>query len=168
MAEVLDSLGVIVELADCGHDLAQDLSGLRDDVRSASDEAERFAASAQSLSSVVAMAGSSLYRHCCQHADSKLMAYIADNNVLDSLSDESWVGVRRMRDASRKVVAMRSRFRLVAVARWIAGRRAILGLYPWMDSVKSSVYIVLCCVQLEMMHLSMQQNRRDRPRRRPN
>lgn len=158
MAEVIAltaSLAGIIQLADYGIKFARVLSSLSRQIGTTFEEIEQFGLEVRSFSSLVLLAQTSLRHHCSEHDESPILAYIADNSILDGISRESDIVKRHVRDARRRVAAINSNTRILAVAKWTFHKKSILELSPEMEKIKSSISVILSTVQVELAALSL-------------
>ncbi len=160
MAEILavsGALAVIVQLAEYGMKFSKIMIQFSHQVGSAYDEIENFALQVQMFSQVIGLARVTLLDHCSEVRESKVIRDIGKNQVLDGLAEQSRNVEKRLRVARRRVLAMKSKCRPLTVLKWILGKEYILKLSPDMESVKSTVDLLLSMVLLEKIRLSKEE-----------
>lgn len=156
MAEIIAitaSVAGIMQLAQYGLKVADTLQRFSGQLGSTSQDVKRFAAQVRSFSQIIGLAEVSLLDHCASYSESHVLDYIIKHKILDGLSGESEIVRDRLSDVRHRVSSMNSKVRLLSIFKWMLYRESILELAGEMESVKSSVGLVLAIVQLEVSTL---------------
>lgn len=158
MAEILAlpaSIAAVMQLADYGWRFAKVLHQFARNTHMAIEELNHFAIQVQSFSDSVGAAQASLHRHFTKYADSPFMAYLLRNRVLENISQDSDFIRRCLRDAKKDVLSMNSKYLLWMSIRWSFKKASILTLQPQMESLKTTLGLLLATAQLDAVHMSM-------------
>ncbi|KAH6842896.1 hypothetical protein B0I37DRAFT_418043 [Chaetomium sp. MPI-CAGE-AT-0009] len=135
MAEFLavtGGLAAVVQLAVSGRDLAKTLYRFAVDTGAAAAEVERFAN---------------------QNPESPVVAFIKNSQVLENIYSEASTVRAHLRAIRDQVIDMKSRWVLWASIKWNFKKLSILELSPEMESVKTSLCLLMASTNLEALHL---------------
>lgn len=158
MAEVIAlsaSLAGVLQLVGYGYKFARTLTKFSQQVGSGSDEIDRFTAQVQFFSQTVGLAQVSLSRHVADYEESPVITYIRAHHVLDDLSTESKVVEQRLRVARHWILSMRHQHKIVVVLKWIWRKRSIMQLCPLMESIKTSMALIMSTAHFEVTQLRL-------------
>ncbi|AEO63036.1 uncharacterized protein THITE_2084540 [Thermothielavioides terrestris NRRL 8126] len=152
MAEVLAVAGgiaAIFELAKAGWRFADTLSQFARHAGAAGFEVERFANQVEAFSDAVELAQLILSRHLHRNQESSVVTYIRRQNILDIIGTEANIVQRRLRATQDQVMGLESRSVVLASIKWLLRRSSIMQLSPEMESVKSTLSLLVDIAQLE-------------------
>jgi hypothetical protein len=150
MAEVLaitGGLAAALQLSSGAKKFATTLYRFARDAGLAGREVERFANQVQSFSDTVGLAHGTLSQFCSENPTSRVVVFISSKNVLKNIGTEAMAVRAHLRQIQHQVIGLRSTVTLWASFKWSIKKSSILELTPEMESVKTSLGLVLACVQ---------------------
>lgn len=127
-------------------------------LRTADAEINRFAIQVHNFSQTSEAARLSLSRYCSKHPDSEVSNYLKEKGVLEGLAQESELVERDVQSATRRVVAMMAKSRVFARIQWSFRKESILQVCIGMESIKSSIGLILHTVQLEVAFIDRKES----------
>ena len=108
---------------------------------------KRFALQVQAFSDVVEAAELSLRNYCTENKESSLVDFICSRRILDNIGHEAEAVEEHLRAIRDQVRGLGSSSILWASMKWALKKSSILGLFPEMECVKSSLnLLVAICV----------------------
>lgn len=158
MAEFLAIAGgmaAVVQLAGTGRRFFKTLHRFAMNAGSAGAEVERFANQVRTFSDAVELAEQTLSTYCREHPKSPLVAYIWRRKILANIDSEARAVRLHLRDIQARVVNMESRSVLWASLKWTINKSSILELSPEMESVKTSLGLLMATAQFEDRMMGM-------------
>jgi hypothetical protein len=153
MAEVLaitGGLAAALQLSSCAKKFATALYRFADDAGTAGLEVERFANQVRSFSETVTVAHGTLSHFCSENPRSPVVVYISSNDVLKNIGTEAMAVQAHLRQIQHQVVGLRSSVTLWASVKWSFKKSSILELSPEMESVKTSLILVITTAHFEV------------------
>ncbi|KAH6999466.1 hypothetical protein EDB80DRAFT_724728 [Ilyonectria destructans] len=121
--------------------------------KSAAEEIEDFALDLRAFASVVQLGQDSLERHRKKSPLSEVIRYIESCDVLNQLASQSkrtTTNIERVWQHTRSLQSDN----LLTKVKWMARKSEVRGLKPDMESLKSSLHLVMAAVTME----ALQQN----------
>lgn len=164
MAELLAlpaSIAAVMQLATYGRGFAKVMYDVYCDVRMGRHEMEQFRIQVLTFSDTVGVAQASLRRYLKDCEGSPIIPYLLEKRVLEAIEQESCLVRGRLQDAKKKVVSMRSRSLLWTGILWSIKKSSILALHPYMESVKTSLGLLIITVQFEAIQTSARRDGND-------
>jgi hypothetical protein len=152
MAEVLaitGGLAAALQLSSYAKKLAKALYRFSKDAGAARREVERFSNQVQSFSDTVGLAHGTLSHFCSENPRSPVVVYISSNDVLKNIGSEAMAVKAHLRKIQHQVIGLRSSVTLWAIVKWAYKKSTISELFPEMESVKTSLSLVIATAQLE-------------------
>lgn len=157
MAEILAlvaSFAALLQLASYARKFARALHGVSRGAGSAMEEIESFANQARNFSVTIGLAQVSLSDHCRKYKDSRVLAYISSNELLENIAFGPTR--RRLYDATRRVKKrMRSKFTLVTALGWMYQKSSVRELFPEMDHITASLTLIMTTATFEAVNLQL-------------
>jgi hypothetical protein len=146
-ASILAILGVAdsaVEMAKRMKRLSKSLGAARKEIRSFSRDIDAFA-------SVIGAAHYALREHSKPEAEapSKVLVFIQERKLLDQLVDQSERVIEHIEELRPSIKSLRSKISLITRFRWLMQRTDVMALGPKMESVKTSLNLVMTMVSYE-------------------
>ena len=163
MAEFLavtGGLAAVIQLATSGRRFAKILYRFAVDAGAAAAEVERFANQVRTFSDTVEVAEQTLSRYCRDNPASPLVVFMDRRKVLANIDSEATTVRTHLRAVRDQVIGMKSRSILWASIKWSWKKSSILELSPEMESVKTSLSLLMVTAQFEAMVRSGNDNDR--------
>jgi hypothetical protein len=159
MAEVVGLAASLVAIAGAAHTalklaksirrLSRDLGAARKDIRNFSREIEAF-------SSIIGAAQYSLKTHSREpQPPSKVLVFIQERKLLDQLVDQSDRVIDHIEEIRPHIKSLKSSISFITRLKWIRRRKDMMALGPKMESVKTSLSLVITLVTLETLMQSI-------------
>jgi hypothetical protein len=121
--------------------------------KSAAEEIENFALDLRSFASVVQLGQDSLERHRKKAPFSEVITYIESLDVLNQLASQSkrtTTSIERVWQQTRSLQSDN----LLTKVKWMAKKSEVRGLKPDMESLKSSLHLVMAAITMEALQQS--------------
>lgn len=142
-------LAAVLQLSASAQRLVKVLYRLAADAGAASDEVNRFATQVETFSNTIKVAQFGLRQYCTEHTNYPVVIYISELRVLDGVNSEAKHVQQHLQAIARQVKALRSRSVLWTRFKWLWNKSSILDLHPGLESVKTSLNLLLATTQLE-------------------
>lgn len=157
------ALEEVVWLCGSARKLSKVLYKFARDAGIVADEVERFANQVRSFSDTIATAELSLTHYCEENLASRVVSFLSSRNVLESIAHEA-ASVEEHLFAIQDTVEglLQSRPILWASIKWSWKKSSILELAPEMESVKSSLQLLIVITQFEAFVNSGAREQQDR------
>lgn len=153
MAEILGLIGsgvAILQVAEAATKLSKSLFHLARRIKSASEEIKDFAMQTQLFAGVIGAAHASLQQHNrSQGSESPVLRYIDNAGVLGKLVAASDRVTEHTKSLMPRLRALRSRLDLLTRIKWVMQREAVEAMGPKMESVKTSLILIITVISLE-------------------
>jgi hypothetical protein len=127
------------------------LQEVANDVRSAKEEIVNFLVVIKSFETLIGLARISLDRQFKKQNQSPVICYINDFNVMDDLVEQSKSVKRYMKKTTPKMKRLPSNIDFFTSFKWAMRKSKILALGPQMESVKTSLIIIMAIVKMEQV-----------------
>jgi hypothetical protein len=153
MAEVIGlaaSITAIAAAAGTACKIANTLYHLAEIIRAAAAEIEDFAMKMSLFGSIVEAAHSALEEHF-KVFNSKVLQFMDDRQVVANLGKEAQKLVRRSKALMNKIRSIESNLDLWTRVQWLCRKPEVEALGPDMESVKTSLTIVMQTLTLETL-----------------
>jgi hypothetical protein len=163
MAEFLavtGGLAAVVQLAASGRRLVKTLYRFAVDAGAAAAEVERFANQVRTFSGTVEVAQQTVSFYCRENPESPVVAFIKSSQVLADIDSEASTVQAHLWAIRDQVIDMKSRWVVWASIKWSVKKSSILELSPQMESVKTSLCLLMASTNLEAL-ISRSGNNRD-------
>ncbi len=144
LAAVTQLCGTALTVANVAHRFARNAGG-------ASAEVKRFADQVRIFADGVRIAELSLRNYCTdtKNQESPLVLFVCSRHLLDLIGDEAKVVQQRLRIIRDQIKGLGSSSILWAAIKWTWKRPSILGLVPEMESIKSSLNLMVVSSMLD-------------------
>lgn len=120
-------------------------------VNEAADDIENFSLDVRSFALVVQLGHDSLERHQRRSPLSHVLQYIESNNVIEQLAKQSERTKDRLEKAWKSTDSLEGGVKLVNKFRWMLKKEEIRGLKPEMESLKTSLQVVMSSIMMEFL-----------------
>jgi hypothetical protein len=120
-------------------------------VREAADDIESFSLDVRSFALVAQLGHDSLERHQRRSPLSHVLQYIESHNVIEQLAKQSERTKDRLEKAWKSANTLESSGKLVTKFRWMMKKGQIQGLKPEMESLKTSLQVVMSSIMMEFL-----------------
>ncbi len=167
MAEILglaSSIVAIAGAADAALRMARSMRRLSKDLGAAREDIKHFARDIDNFASIIGAAHYSLQIHSTEpQSHTKVLVFIHERNLLDRLVDQSDHVIDHIKELRPSIKSLRSRISFVERLKWLLHRADVRALGPKMESVKTSLNLVISLVTYEalMQSIRHQANSRD-------
>jgi len=121
-------------------------------IEAASDDIEQFALDIRTFASIMQMGHSTLSLHYAKEPTSPVLNYVKELEILDLLAEQSRRTKHRIKRAWHQTKSVQSSHRLLTRLKWMSRKKEIKALYPDMESLKSSLLLVMAYVSWEVAH----------------
>ncbi len=149
MAEVLGTVGVVIQLADCSHKLARTIRRFIRETRYAQQDAPRFVDQVQIDSALIRFACVALRRHCSDYPMSPVLRYLSRTRLLDRIDRKADRILESLRTADAKIQDIEG-WRWKMRFHWALIKKSFLNASPELDGFKIDIQLILNTVQLEL------------------
>lgn len=124
-------------------------------IKVAKREIEIFRKHVQDYGNVIGLACTALrpFEHLSDDDNSLVVRYMLENDVWVSMVTQCECIKEDIRKHVIEIRGLRKRSQLMAKLKWMLQRREIEALGPRMESVKSSLLLVIASIQLELLRL---------------
>jgi hypothetical protein len=119
-------------------------------VEAANEDIEKFALDIRTFASIVQMAHDLLKRYHTTEPDSHILNYVMELKILDSLAEQSKLTKKRINGAWRQTESVQSSIKMITRIKWIFRTGEVKALYPDMESLKSSLLLMMTFVNFEV------------------
>ena len=157
MAEVLAipaALAAVLQLAEYGRHFSKVLYRFSRNASTAKEDVKRFASQVQTFSDTIDLAQVSLDRHFAAYAESPIIAYISRRPVLHNIAQQALQIFDRFQNSRDLVRTIDSGFGFWASIKWSLRKTTVLELFPEMETVKSSLLMLMSTAHLESLTLA--------------
>jgi hypothetical protein len=146
------SIVAIGQAAEIALNMSRSMRRLARRIRAAQDDIRRFAKDIEIFSSVIGAAHFSLYSHCdTEKTLSPVLQYIEHSKVLDQLVEQSDGVIDHIGELKPRIRTLESRIPLKTKFKWVFRRAEVEALGPKMESVKTSLNLIITIVTLEIV-----------------
>ena len=159
MAEIVGLASGIIAIA-CAADnalqMAKSIRRLSRDLGAAKKDIRNFSREIEAFSSIIGAAHYSLETHSRKlQSQSKVLIFIQERKVLDKLVHQSGRVIDHIDEIRPGIESLKSRISFVTRLKWIFRRTDVIALGPKMESVKTSLNLVINIVTLETLMQSI-------------
>jgi len=144
------SLISIAGLASAALKTSMALYGFARELEAASEDIEQFALDIRTFASITQMGHSTLSLYYTKEPTSSVLDYIKELEILDLLAKQSRRTRKKIKNAWRQTESVQSSLKFVTRVKWIFRKKEIKVLYPDMESLKSSLLLVMAYVNWEV------------------
>lgn len=151
MAEVLAVVGgiaAVVQLATSARRCARFLRRFAADAGGAADEVERFAIQIKTFSDTIGVSQFTISSFCNKNPRSPMVAFIASHRVIENIINDAEHVQNHLEAIQDQVEGISSRFPLLVSIMWAFRKSSFRELYPEMESVKTSLSLLMLNTQL--------------------
>ncbi|EXF86001.1 hypothetical protein CFIO01_05936 [Colletotrichum fioriniae PJ7] len=163
MTEVLglvSSFAAIIQLVQYGEKFAKALYQYSEQRGYRAEKIEHYANDVVTFSDVVRTAHFSLTQHCKKYPESPVLDFIATQGVLNNIASQSGSVEQRLKIAASQIRScLGSKSFVLSFFKWWYQRNSIKDLFPEMESIKTSLQLLLATAQFEIVTME-----RDDPR----
>lgn len=160
MAEVIGLASGIIAIggaANTALKMAKSMRRLARDLGAARKDIKKFSRDIEAFSSIIGAAHYSLEMHSREsQSQSKVLVFIHERKLLDQLVDQSDRVIDHIEEIRPRIKSLKSRISFVTRLKWILRRTDVIALGPKMESVKTSLNLVITLVTLETLMQSIQ------------
>jgi hypothetical protein len=152
MAEAVLVIGLISgigSIASAAIKLSRMLRRIAKDIGSVEEEVVDFAKNVAIFSSVIWVANESLQHHCSQGGPTATISRIRNERIMEQLCDQSIAVNRRIGRVGHQLKGLKSRFDFISRLKWRSWKPEVRELSLKMESVKSSLNLLVCAIALE-------------------
>ncbi len=153
MAEVaglIASVATLLSVASTAISVSRSLFKLASEAGPIEAEIYQFALQIRSFAVISNLAHESLDSNCARESKSQVLDYMNTHRVLDQLSEESKQVKERIRRVRPQIRSLLSKLGIITRIKWVIRKSDILGLGPDMESIKTSLLLVINIVKLEL------------------
>jgi hypothetical protein len=159
MAEIVGLASGIIAIAGAAKtalNMAKSMRRLSRDLGAAKEDIRKFSKDIEAFSSIIGAAHFSLETHSKGPLlQSKVLVFIHKRKLLDQLVDQSDRVIDHIEEIRPRIKALKSRISFVTRLKWILRRTDIVALGPKMESVKTSLNLVMTLVAFETLMQSI-------------
>lgn len=146
------SIVAIGQAAEMALNMSRSMRTLARRLRAAQSEIQRFAKDIEIFSSVIGAAYFSLYSHCgTEKTPSPVLRYIDRSKVLDQLVEQSDGVIDHIGELKPRIQSLESKLSFKTKLKWLFCRSDVEALGPKMESVKTSLHLIIDIITLEMV-----------------
>jgi hypothetical protein len=146
---VVGALAAVLQLCSCARKFARVLHQFAVDAGVAAAEIKRFAYQIRSFSNTVDTAQCTLSRYCTENPTSPIVVFMRNRNVLGDLNIEATMVEGHLLDIRDQVMGMKSRLVLWTSIKWSFKKSSVLGLFPEMENIKTSLGLLVATAHFE-------------------
>jgi hypothetical protein len=154
MAEILGlaaSIVAIAGVADHALRLAKSMKRLARDLGAARKDIRLFARDIDAFSSLIGAAHYTLQTHAKPESSSKVLVFIHERKLLGQLVEQSDRVIDHIEELRPDIKSLKSSISFITRIRWIMRREDVNALRPKMESVKTSLNLVISMVMYEAL-----------------
>lgn len=156
---VIGGLGAALQLSTAALDFSKFLYHLATNAGAAAAEIERFAHQVRSFSQAVNVAQMALAKYFRDNPQSPVVIHISSRHILADIDSEAETVQNHLLDVQAKAERLKSRSVLLAIIKWSLNKSLILKLAPEMESVKTSLNLLMVTTLFEhTLQLSRSEN----------
>jgi hypothetical protein len=163
MAEILgiaESIAAICGAGDSAFKMARSMKRLSRDLGAARKDIRNFSRDIDAFSSIIGAARYTLETHSKPESRSKVLVFIHERQILDQLVDQSDRVIDHIRELRPSIKSLKSSISWVTRVKWISRRTDVKALGPKMESVKTSLNLLITMFSYEaiMQSIGLQVN----------
>ncbi|KAK1516623.1 hypothetical protein CPAR01_16239 [Colletotrichum paranaense] len=155
MAEVLglvSSFAAIIQLVQYGEKFAKALYQYSEQRGYRAEKIEHYANDVVTFSDVVRTAHFSLSQHCKKYPGSPVLDFIATQGVLNNIAFQSGSVEQRLKKATSQIRScLGSKSFVLSFFNWLYQKDSIKDLFPEMESIKTSLQLLLATAHFEIV-----------------
>jgi hypothetical protein len=158
MAEILGlvaSIAAVAGVADHALRLARSMKRLSRDLGAARKDIRCFARDIDAFSSIIGAAHYTLQTHAKPESPSKIVVFIHERKLLGQLVEQSDRVIDHIEELRPGIKSLKSSISFITRIRWIMRREDVNALRPKMESVKTSLNLVISMVMYEALMQSI-------------
>jgi hypothetical protein len=145
------SLVAIGGAAAAAFQIATSLRDVAQAVKEAAEDIENFSIDVRSFALVAQLGHDSLERHQKRSPMSLVLQYIKSHNVIEELAKQSQRTKGRLEKAWKPTDKLESRVEMINKLRWVMKKKVIQSLKPEMESLKTSLQVVMSSIMMEFL-----------------
>ena len=159
MAEIVGLASGIIAIAgaaDTAFKMAKSIRRLSRDLGAARKNIRNFSREIEAFSSIIGAAHYSLETHSRKpQSQSKVLVFIQERKLLDQLVDQSNHVINHIEEIWPRIKSLKSSVSFITRLKWILRRTDMIALGPKMESVKTSLNLVITLVTFETLMQSI-------------
>jgi hypothetical protein len=158
MAEILGiaaGISAICGVGDSTFKMARSMRHLSRDLGAARKDIRNFSRDIDAFSSIIGAAHYTLETHSKPDSPSKVLVFIHERQILDQLVDQSYRVIDHISELRPSIKSLKSRISWVTRVKWIMRKTDVEALGPKMESVKTSLNLVITMVSYEAIMQSI-------------
>jgi hypothetical protein len=118
-------------------------------IEAAGDEIEEFSMKIRAFASIIQFGVASLRRYATRCSSSKVMKYLEDLEVLENMALQSNRTTLKIKLAGRHTKSIQSSLTVLTRIKWYLAKPEVEALQPEMETLKTSLLVVMQSIQLE-------------------
>ncbi|TAQ88630.1 hypothetical protein B7494_g3054 [Chlorociboria aeruginascens] len=158
LAGLFASIIAIVGVAGTATKLSISLYKAAREAGAAGNDIKEFALKVQSFASIMEVAHGTLQKSCSQNPSSTFLKQVQDKAILDQLTTQSRDVVGNIKVLEPKISALGNNLTLISRFRWLLRKSEVQALGPKMETVKTSLILVMQMANLEILLSGEQTN----------